>query len=253
MSELFDIYRTFHEQGFVPIFVKDHFDTKLLVEACVRAGLKGIEITLRRDDADTMIPWVRENYPDLRILVGSTIDDERIVEFTRRKFPQVRTLAELDAMGVGGFVSIMGMREETIARYSPTRLVIPCAERVTQALEYVRAGAQMIKVLGPDVDHVRAFRSTPTFGFCPVIVTGGMAIDRLPMYIEAGAVMVGAGFDGMLRGRPADITVDEVTEVLKTFIQATREARERFWPEMSAAIGADRQTWLDSLPHYHPF
>ena len=52
---LLDIYRAVHEQVFLPIFVQDHFDTKTLVEACVQAGCKCIEYTLRRADADEMI------------------------------------------------------------------------------------------------------------------------------------------------------------------------------------------------------
>jgi len=56
MSRLFDAYRAFHEQGFIPIFTEDGFDSRMLIDACVAAGLKGIEYTLRKRDADTMIP-----------------------------------------------------------------------------------------------------------------------------------------------------------------------------------------------------
>ena len=41
----FQAYRAFHEQGFIPIFVHDHFDSKVLIEASVAAGCTGIEYT----------------------------------------------------------------------------------------------------------------------------------------------------------------------------------------------------------------
>jgi hypothetical protein len=40
---------------------------------------------------------------------------------------------------------------------------------------------------------------------------------------------------------------------IREFVDVTNEARARKWPEMGAAWGGDAQTWLDSLPHYHPF
>ena len=95
-SKLFDVYRSVHEQAFMPIFVQDDFDSKKLVDACVEAGCKCIEYTLRRKDADKMIPWVLEKYPDLHLIVGSTIDDEKITRKMREKHPQLLTIEKLD-------------------------------------------------------------------------------------------------------------------------------------------------------------
>src|SRR5438046_1863577 len=47
-NRVFEAYRAFHDQVFMPIFVEDGYDSKLLIEACVAAGMKGIEYTLRR-------------------------------------------------------------------------------------------------------------------------------------------------------------------------------------------------------------
>ena len=86
----------------------DHFDSKTLVKACVAAGCAGIEYTLRRRDAHVMVPWIREHYPELFLLVGSTIDDDRIVTQMKKRHPQLLTLAEIDALGLDGFVSMIG-------------------------------------------------------------------------------------------------------------------------------------------------
>lgn len=251
-GRLFDSYRTFHEQGFIPIFVKDDTDSKMLVEACVEAGAKGIEYTLRRPDAREMIPWIRRNYPDLHLLVGSTVDNEAIVEHARTAHPQLMTLAELDALDVDGFVSMMAYSTDSITTYCSRRLVIPCAMTSNEAFCMVSAGAHFAKLIGPAVDLVKLCRADPTYGYCPIMMTGGMSTERIPHAIDAGAVVVGCGSDLILAGEsnPSKATM---VRRLKEFFDVTREARAKKWPKMTAAIGGDASTWLESLPHYHPF
>jgi len=254
MSRVFETYRAFHEQGFIPIFVKDDFDPKVLLEGCVAAGARVIEYTLRRPDADTMIPWIRENYPDLYLVIGSTLDDDTIVAQRKKEHPQLLTLAELDAMDVDGFVSMLGWSLESIRKYSPTRLVAPAAWTPTEALQEMGAGAHFIKVTGATaLDLARRYRAVPTYGYCPVMVSGGMSLNRISDAFEAGAVTTASGFDLILRGKPKDITSKEVAEVMRQYFEAARAARESALPELAKAVGGDRQAWLDALPHYHPF
>ena len=253
MSRLFDAYRAFHQQGFVPIFAPDEFDPKMLVKACVAAGAKGIEYTLRRLDANSMIPWIRENYPELYLLIGSTVDDDRIVNHARKRYPQLLTFAELDAMDIDGFVSMLPFDKETIKTYSPRRLVVPSAYTLSEAYFQMRSGAHFAKMLGPGLELMKHCRKTPTYDFCPIMATGGMTIQLIPEAVAAGAVVLGAGFDTMLAGQPADISVKKATGIIADYIRVTNEARAKRWPEMMRAVDADRQTWLNSLPHYHPF
>jgi 2-keto-3-deoxy-6-phosphogluconate aldolase len=253
MSRLFDAYRAVHEQGFVPIFVHDSFDSKKELDACLEAGLKVVEYTLRRKDADTMIPWIRENYPDLYLLVGSTVDDERIVAKMRRLHPQLRSIAELEAFQPDGYISMLGWSLESIRKYSGHRLVMPTAETITEAFQQVGAGAHAAKMFGGDLDLVKRARLPAAFDFCPILVTGGMTPERIPEAINSGAVLIASGFDLMLKGQPADVSVKRMAEAIRLYVGVTQEARAKKWPEMARAIGGDRQTWLDSLPHYHPF
>jgi hypothetical protein len=121
MNRLFEAYRALHEQAFAPIFCRDEFDSRRQVEACAAAGCKGIEYTLRKADAREMIPWVRKNYPNLFLIVGSTIDSDKIIRSQRRKFSQLMTLEEISQFGVDGFISMLGWSEKTIAdgRHDP--------------------------------------------------------------------------------------------------------------------------------------
>jgi len=253
VSRFFEAYRAFHEQGFIPIFVRDEFDSKAELEACLEAGCKGVEYTLRRSDVREMIPWIRKNHPEVYLLVGSTIEDERIVRQMRRRHPQLMTIEEAADLGVDGFVSMLGWRLETIHRYAATHIVIPTATTTRDAVLQVGAGASFVKVLGPELDVVKRLRAPAAFDYCPIMVTGGMTPERIALAIEAGAAVAGAGFDVLLKGKDAHASASEMAEAVRRSLQAVRDAREKHFPELVAAVGADRRTWLDALPHYHPF
>ena len=66
-TELFKKYRKVYEQAWMPIFGQDDFDTDVLLEGCRLAGLQVIEYTLRRADANTVIPTLRPSRMARRI------------------------------------------------------------------------------------------------------------------------------------------------------------------------------------------
>ena len=253
MRKLLEIYRAVHEQAFIPIFVDDDFDSRLLLDACVAAGTRCIEYTLRRRDANQMIPWIRENYPDLILLVGSTIDDDSIIAKQRRHHPQLVTISELDAMDVHGFVSMLGWHEENIREFSQRRIIVPTAMTSNEAFFQVGAGAHFVKLLGNDMDLVRLCRAAPTFEYCPIFVTGGVTENRISEVITAGAVLTASGFDVILKGQSENVTAPRISAILERYIAAAKKAREEYWPQLQQVGGAADQAWLDALPHYHPF
>lgn len=253
MSRLFAAYRAFHQQAFIPIFCLDSFDSRKQVEACVAAGCTGIEYTLRKPDAREMIPWVRQNFPDLYLLVGSTIDDDGIATHMRRRHPQLMTVAEIADMGVDGFVSMLGWSEASIRKYAPTHVLVPTASTVTEAYMQTRWGAHFQKLLGPDCGLVKRCRGQATFDFCPIAVTGGQTPEVIPATFQAGAVMVGTGFDLTMKGLPADTGVAKIAEIVRHYLQVSQTARAQAWPELANADGAPKADWLKALPHWHPF
>jgi 2-keto-3-deoxy-6-phosphogluconate aldolase len=253
MSRLFDAYRAVHEQGFMPIFVKDEFDSHALIEGCLMAGMKAIEYTLRRPDAHKMIPWIRKNHPDLFLLAGSTLDSDNIVKKQKRRFPQLMTVGELDALGVDGFVSMIGWTQESIRKYSPTKIVVPAIGTISEAFFTIAAGAQFAKMGGGKLDLIKGCRQHASFEYCPIFATGGITTDKIQEVMSAGAVMVASGFDLTMKGKPANTSAKEVAEVMKQYMAAAKAAREKVWPALAKAAGADRKTWLDALPHWHPF
>ena len=250
---LLDIYRAVHEQVFLPIFVQDHFDTKTLVEACVQAGCKCIEYTLRRADADEMIPWIVQNYPDLHVFVGSTIDNNKIVNKLKEKHKQLLTIAELDKMGAHGFVSMMGWSLESITKYSSRCIIIPAAMTMTEALQQTGAGAHFIKMLGTDLDFAKRCRAAPTFDFCPIMITGGMTLERMKDGFAAGAMIIGSGFDLILKDQPNDISCSDISAKLKAYVDTAKATRSQIYPQLADTQNLTTDQWLKVLPHYHCF
>lgn len=254
-TRLFDAYRATHEQGFVPIFAADDFDSKTLVEACVEAGCRAIEYTQRRWDADWMIPWIRKHFPGLYVLVGSTLDDDDFVRQARRRHPQLRTLAELAEMGADGFVSLAGWNAESIRRWAPTRLVVPCAMTLREAFVQVSAGAHFVKVIGPDpqrldLDFVRICRFPAAFECVPILYSSWVTPPKVAEVVSAGALLFGAGLEFVLRDEPRSVSMRTAARKIRRYLEAARKARERFWPR---TLGGSREEWLEGLPHVHPF
>ncbi len=253
MSSVLEAYRAVHEQGFMPIFVDSGLDSKMLVEACVDAGMKCIEYTQRRPDSDKMIPWIREQYPNLHLLIGSTLDDDKITIERRRQFPHLLTIAELEAFKPAGYVSMLGWREASIKKYAPTRVLIPSSWTPNEAFLQTGWGGHFVKVNGFQTDFLKRLRAAASFDYCPVMLIGGLTPEKIPDAFQTGAVLVGAGFDLSLKDQPKNVSKKKVVEILKTYLEATRAARAAAWPKMDKAIGGDLKTWLNSLPHYHPF
>lgn len=249
-NQLFAKYRKMVEQTWIPIFVKDTLDTDILLEGCALAGLQVIEYTLRREDAAQVIPGLKKRYPETVILMGSTIDSEEIVQERKRLFPQLMTMEEL-APFVDGFVSMLPYSDETLRKYSKTHICIPAAETSGEALRQVKAGAAVIKVLGPDLTLSKRLHALPAFDYCPTYITGGMIPERMEEAFATGHILTAAGFDVVLKGiAPEDLTPELVAEKIQVFVAAAKAARAKACPQLQDTEVLSDEAFLKRLPNY---
>ena len=249
-TEMFEKYRRVYEQAWMPIFGQDDFDTEVLLEGCRLADLQVIEYTMRRADADTVIPTLRQRFPKAVIVAGSTIDDENVICQMKGKFPQLMTVAEL-APFVDGFVSMLPYSDCTLEKYSSSHLCIPAAQTSGEALRQIGKGAAFIKVLGPDFSFSRSLHATPTFGYCPTYITGGVTRERMREAFAAGNVLCAAGFDVVLKGEdPETITPERVAELLRSFVETAKAARAEVNPPLRQLDGLTDEEFLAALPNY---
>ena len=249
-KQLFTNYRKMIEQAWIPIFVKDDLNTDVLLEGCVLAGLDVIEYTLRREDAAQVVTSLKERYPDTVILMGSTIDSEEIVKERKEKYPQLMTIGEL-APFVDGFVSMLPYSDETLQKYSKTHICIPAAETSGEALRQVKAGAAVIKILGPDMSLAKRLHALPTFNYCPTYITGGMIPERMEEAFAAGNILTAAGFDVVLKDvDPEKLTPELVAEKIKVFVDTAKAARAKACPQLQNTQNLTDEEFLQRLPNY---
>ena len=249
-TTLFANYRKMVEQAWMPIFVKDNLNTDMLLEGCRLAGLKVIEYTLRREDAAEVVPTLHEKMPGTVVFIGSTIDDEKVVNQMKGKFPQLMTIAEL-APFVDGYVSMLPYSDETLKKYCTTHLCIPAASTGGEALRQISAGACFIKVLGPDFGFSKSLHALPTFNYCPTYITGGVTCERMEEAFAAGNMICAAGFDVVLKGEdPAALTAEKVAEKLKIFVESAKAARAKVNPGLVDLEKMTDEEFVAALPNY---
>lgn len=249
-NNLFRKFRALVEQAFVPIFVSDRYHTGMLLEACALAGVKTIEYTLRRADADKVLPTLKKDFPCFNVLVGSTIDDEWIVGQMKNKHPQLLNISEL-APFVDGFVSMLPYSNETLEKYRATHLLIPTAETSGEALRQMGRGATAIKVCGPDLSFSRKLHAAPTFNYCPTFVTGGIDDTRMEEAYGAGNILTAAGFDLILRGEdPLELNSVKVAQCLERYLTAAKSARSTVMPWLRDIEMLSDEDFLRVYPHY---
>jgi 2-keto-3-deoxy-6-phosphogluconate aldolase len=148
---------------------------------------------------------------------------------------------------------MLGWTEHSVRKYAPTHVIMPTAMTVTEALLQTSWGAHFQKLMGTDIGFIKRCRGDAAFDYCPIIVTGGQTPATIPATIQAGAMMIGTGFDLTLKGQPADVGVPKITEVMKQYLQVSQQARAQTWPDLAKTDAGPKQAWLDALPHWHPF
>lgn len=236
-------------QGFIPIFVNDDLDSRLLVESVVEAGCMALEYTCRRDDARTIIPWIKREFPHVAVLGASLVDGARAASFlsqTRPNYTTVDEMVELGVdemveLGVDGLVSFMRFRPETYLRYSNDLILIPGVHGYNEALDELEKGADFIKLQGntPWGAGLLSSAVDVTHGLFPTLVTGGCSMETIPDFIRSGAVLVGAGFNVILKdeikaGRAT--SREAIIPAIRRMLSVVRESRGIHQPEFYQAV-----------------
>ncbi len=242
-------------QGFVPIFVNDTLDSRRLVEAAAKAGCGAIEYTCRRPDAREMIPWIKREYPQMAVMVATLMDGPMVEGYLKRRRDGFLTVAEAVDLGADALVSFMRFRPETYEKYGTRCVMISGVATPNEALEQIELGADLIKVTVHTTSGSEFVTKTsvPTHGCIPFFVSGGLNLNNLESYIQAGVVVTAAGFD-MLVGRD-NLAENELVagaeKAIGRMLDAVRTARERHQPKLADAIRHGASSLLASGQWYH--
>ncbi|WP_020663966.1 bifunctional 4-hydroxy-2-oxoglutarate aldolase/2-dehydro-3-deoxy-phosphogluconate aldolase [Amycolatopsis benzoatilytica] len=192
MGYRWEITREAVRQGVVGIVrTPDAASAVAAARAVLDAGLKSVEVPLTNSGALVAIEELTAAYPDATIGAGTVLDESSATAAIRA--------------GAQFLVSPSLHTEvlRTAHRYGVAAL--PGTGSVTEIVRALEEGADAVKVfpasaLGPQwVKDVRA--ALPQ---APLVPTGGIALEDVPRWLEAGAVACGIG-SALTRGSAEDI------------------------------------------------
>ncbi len=183
-----------------------------IADAVKKGGINTIEITMTVPGAIDVIKELANHYAKDEILIGAgTVLDEETARLT--------ILAGAQFI-VSPCLNLNVIR--TANRYQ--KVVMPGAMTVRDVVEGLEAGADIIKVfpgevLGPGI--IKAIRGP--IPYAPLIPTGGVTIDNVDKWINAGALAVGVG--GALTKGAETGDYESITALAKEFVKRVQEAR----------------------------
>lgn len=240
-------------QGFIPIFVKDDLDSKLLVESAALAGCRAIEYTCRRTDAATMIPWIKREFPEIAIMAATLVDGPNTQAFLKQHREGFMTVDEAVDLGADALVSFMRFRPETYQKYGNHCVFVPGVATQNEALDQMELGADLIKTT-VNTTTGREFVTTSsavTHHSIPFFISGGVRADNIESYIKAGVVVATAGFDVLLADTDPNDLVNSGRRSIEAMIATTQAARARHQPAFHAAVQTGTPPPFSAGPWFH--
>lgn len=184
-------------------------------KACIAGGLTAIEVTFTTPGAHDVIRHLSHDYAaDENVVIGAgTVLD-----------PETARIALLNG---ASFVVSPSFNLETIQLCNRYRVAcMPGATTVEGVIAALEAGVDIIKVFpgelyGPKI--IKAFKGPiPQAQLMP---TGGVSIDNIKEWFDAGAVAVGVG--GALTKNMEKGNFSTVTETAKKFVAGVKAARQK--------------------------
>lgn len=184
-----------------------------IIEAVKAGGIKALEITMTVPGAVDIIKELSEVYKDEDVIIGAgtVLDPET---------------ARACILAGAKYIVSPSLNPETVRLCNRYRVpVMPGVMTVKEALEALELGAEIIKVFpgnafGPSI--IKAFKGPiPQGNYMP---TGGVNLDNVKDWIDAGAVAVGTGGDLTKGAKTGDYEL--VTKTAEKFIEAVKEARK---------------------------
>lgn len=152
-----------------------------MAEALLRGGMKGLELTYTTPDCASVVKELRARHGDAAVVgVGS-----------------VRSPAQIEAAVEAGAVFAVSPHfepEVVVAALEADIPYLPGALTPTEVVQCWESGAAAVKIFpaslgGPS--YLKAIRAP--LPDVPLVPTGGVSVDNMAEWFEAGAVAVGMG------------------------------------------------------------
>jgi len=201
------------EEGIVAVIRADNSEQAVkIAEACLQGGISSLEITFTIPRAHQVIETLSNHFSSGEVLIGAgTVLD-----------PETARMAILS-----GAQFIVSPYVNTDIVQLCNRYGVPCmpgAMTVKEAIEGMEAGADIIKLFpgetyGPSMIHSLK-GPLPQVNLMP---TGGVNIDTITDWLEAGAVAVGVGGSLISSAKHGDYAA--ITEKSRQLVERVKAFR----------------------------
>lgn len=186
-----------------------------LIAALDRAGVVFVEATLNSDGALGMISRWREQYGDrMRIGAGTVLDVNMAKE----------------AVSAGAEYLLAPNLDEAVVNYAREQSidVYPGAMTPSEIVRAWNAGATAVKIFpmaSMGLAYLREIRAP--LSHIPMIATGGVRLDNIQQFIQAGATAVGLGGSIVNMDLVKEGRFDEIERNAALLVQAARRADDK--------------------------
>ncbi|GKX31003.1 bifunctional 2-keto-4-hydroxyglutarate aldolase/2-keto-3-deoxy-6-phosphogluconate aldolase [Vallitalea longa] len=189
-------------------------DGMKIIEAVKAGGIKALEITMTVPGAVDIIKELTDLYKDEDVIIGAgtVLDPET---------------ARACILAGAEYIVSSSFNADTVKLCNRYRVpVMPGVMTPAEALKALESGVEILKVFpgnafGPSI--IKAFKGPmPQGNYMP---TGGVSLENVHEWIEAGAVAVGTG--SVLTKGAKTGNYELVTETAKKFINEVKESRKK--------------------------
>ena len=200
--------------GIVAVVRKVDADSVVpVVDAFIKGGITGIEITVDSERAYEKIAELRRLYQEQAVIGAGTV---------------VKTDQAKEAIEAGADFIFAPTLSEEVVKYTKEqgKIMIPGVFTPTEMYQAVSWGADVVKifpasVLGPGfIKDVSA-----PLGGIRMMPTGGVNLENVGAFISAGAEAAGIGGSLVNKTLIKEENWDELTRIAKAYVEAVNDAR----------------------------
>ena len=183
-----------------------------IADACIEGGIPAIELTFTVPRAHKVIEDLAAKYTNGEIILGAgTVMD-----------PETARIAILSGAEYVVSPYFNANTVKTCNRYR-----VPCmpgAMTIKEVVEAMEAGADIVKIFPGDIFGPKIIKDIKgPIPYAKMMPTGGVDIDNVHEWINAGAVAVGTGSSLTKGAKTGDYAA--VTATAKQFVAKVKEAR----------------------------
>ena len=175
---------------------------KRIIKACLKGGIKAIEITYTLPNASEIIKELKNENLNKEIIIGAgTVLDE--------------TTARLAILSGADFIVSPDFNKNTAQVCNLYQVpYIPGCMTITEITTALKYGVDLIKLFPANSFESNFIKSLKgPFPNINIMTTGGISLDNVENWLKNGAVVVGAG------GKLASGTDDEIIKTAQSFIK----------------------------------